>query len=45
MPDLPQGQGWLPKWQLIVAITAAFNSFQNFTTLKLTGRIYDRVTG
>ncbi|KXN91730.1 Ergosterol biosynthetic protein 28 [Leucoagaricus sp. SymC.cos] len=33
----------LGKWQLIVASAAVFNTIQNFTTLKLTRRIYDNV--
>ncbi|KAJ7475794.1 hypothetical protein FB451DRAFT_257070 [Mycena latifolia] len=40
---LPQGDGWLPTWQLIVAVMAIFNSAQNFSTLKLTRRIYNNV--
>ncbi|KAJ7707773.1 hypothetical protein B0H17DRAFT_1156297 [Mycena rosella] len=40
---LPQGDGWLPSWQLLVAVMAVFNSVQNFTTLKLTRRIYNNV--
>ncbi|KAK7454644.1 ergosterol biosynthesis protein [Stygiomarasmius scandens] len=39
---LPQEQGWLPYWQLVVATTALFNTVQNFLTLKLTKRIYSR---
>lgn len=41
--DLPQTPGLLPKWQLIVAVMAVFNCVQNFVTLKLTRRIYDKV--
>ncbi|KAF8199570.1 hypothetical protein BJ912DRAFT_898562 [Pholiota molesta] len=40
---LPQSDGWLAKWQLIVATAAIFNSVQNFVTLKLTRRIYNNV--
>ncbi|KDQ57177.1 hypothetical protein JAAARDRAFT_178759 [Jaapia argillacea MUCL 33604] len=40
---LPQAEGWLPKWQLLVAVTAVFNTAQNFVTLKLTRRIYNNV--
>ncbi|TFK40303.1 Erg28 like protein-domain-containing protein [Crucibulum laeve] len=40
---LPQTQGWLAHWQLLVAVTAVFNSLQNFATLKLTRRIYNNV--
>ncbi len=43
--DLPQAVGWLPKWQLFIAATAVFNSVQNFATIKLTQRVYDRVPG
>ena len=37
---LPQTEGYLPKWQLFVAATALFNTVQNFTSLKLTKRLY-----
>jgi hypothetical protein len=40
---LPQTDGLLPKWQLIVAVMAFFNAAQNFATLKLTRRIYGKV--
>ncbi|KAJ7052625.1 hypothetical protein C8F01DRAFT_1170638 [Mycena amicta] len=40
---LPQSAGWLPSWQLLVTVMAVFNSAQNFTTLKLTRRIYNNV--
>ena len=40
---LPQDPGLLPKWQLIVSVMAVFNTIQNFTTLKLTRRIYNNV--
>ncbi|KAJ2922403.1 hypothetical protein H1R20_g14689, partial [Candolleomyces eurysporus] len=42
IPYLPQSDGWLGYWQLLVATTAVFNSLQNFLTLKLTKRIYDK---
>ncbi|KAF8071720.1 Erg28 like protein-domain-containing protein [Lyophyllum atratum] len=38
---LPKTEGYLAYWQLIVAVTAVFNSLQNFATLKLTRRIYN----
>ncbi|OCH94455.1 Erg28-like protein [Obba rivulosa] len=38
---LPQSTGWLPTWQLVVALTAIFNAAQNFATLKLTRRLYN----
>ncbi|TDL25542.1 Erg28-like protein, partial [Rickenella mellea] len=38
---LPQADGLLPKWQLLVAAMAFFNSAQNFWTLKLTRRVYN----
>ncbi|KAF9048713.1 Erg28 like protein-domain-containing protein [Panaeolus papilionaceus] len=41
---LPTSAGWLASWQLLVATTAVFNSIQNFVTLKLTRRIYDKTT-
>ena len=40
---LPQTEGLLPTWQLIVAVMAFFNAAQNFATLKLTRRIYGNV--
>ncbi|KAJ7727284.1 hypothetical protein DFH07DRAFT_851864 [Mycena maculata] len=40
---LPQGDGWLPTWQLVVAVMAVFNSAQNFATLSLTRRIYNNI--
>ncbi|KAJ7170615.1 Erg28-like protein [Mycena crocata] len=40
---LPHIDGWLPRWQLLVTVAAVFNSVQNFTTLKLTQRIYNNV--
>ncbi|KAK0485160.1 Erg28 like protein-domain-containing protein [Armillaria novae-zelandiae] len=45
--DLPQAAGWLPLWQLLISVTAVFNSVQNFVTLKLTRKIYPQaaVTG
>ncbi|KAJ6619690.1 hypothetical protein B0H10DRAFT_1792842 [Mycena sp. CBHHK59/15] len=43
MLALPQQAGWLPTWQLIVAAMAVFNSVQNFSTLKLTRRVYNNV--
>ncbi|KAI0064757.1 Erg28-like protein [Artomyces pyxidatus] len=38
---VPPFEGNLPKWQLAVAVTAIFNTIQNFTTLKLTRKIYN----
>ncbi|PFH53062.1 hypothetical protein AMATHDRAFT_79230 [Amanita thiersii Skay4041] len=40
---LPQSDGWLANWQLFIAVTALFNTIQNFTTLKLTRKIYNNV--
>ncbi|KIJ12810.1 hypothetical protein PAXINDRAFT_136700 [Paxillus involutus ATCC 200175] len=37
---LPKAEGLLPKWQLVVATMAVFNTLQNFATLKLTRRLY-----
>ena len=45
LPDLPQSPGWLPHWQLFIAITALFNTIQNYTTLKLTRRVYNNASG
>ncbi|KAI0087296.1 Erg28 like protein-domain-containing protein [Irpex rosettiformis] len=41
--DLPQGPGILPKWLLLVSAMAIFNTVQNFTTTKLTHRLYNRL--
>lgn len=38
---LPKTEGYLAYWQLFIAVTAVFNSVQNFATLKLTRRIYN----
>ncbi|KAF9266632.1 Erg28-like protein [Marasmius fiardii PR-910] len=38
--DIPQSEGWLPKWQLFVAATALFNTIQNLVSLNLTRRLY-----
>ncbi|KAJ3929820.1 MAG: Erg28 like protein-domain-containing protein [Lentinula lateritia] len=40
---LPTSEGWLPIWQLVVASAAVFNAIQNYTTLKLTQRLYARM--
>lgn len=40
---LPETPGLLPKWQLIVAIVAVFNTIQNLAALTFARRIYDRV--
>ena len=42
-PVLPQTSGWLAHWQLFVAVTALFNTVQNYLTLKFTRRIYNNV--
>jgi hypothetical protein len=39
----PKSPGLLPKWLLLVSSLAVFNTLQNFTTLKLTRRIYNNV--
>ncbi|EDR08689.1 uncharacterized protein LACBIDRAFT_190509 [Laccaria bicolor S238N-H82] len=33
----------LARWQLLVAVTAIFNTVQNFMTLKLTRQIYNNI--
>ncbi|TBU32500.1 Erg28-like protein [Dichomitus squalens] len=38
---LPQGPGWLPTWQLIVAVTAALNTVSNLTSLTFSRRLYN----
>jgi hypothetical protein len=40
---LPQVDGKLPIWQIAVAVTAVFNTAQNFFTLHLTERVYNAV--
>ena len=39
--DLPPSL--LARWQLLVAVTAIFNTVQNFMTLKLTRQIYNNI--
>ncbi|KAJ3815584.1 hypothetical protein F5876DRAFT_85706 [Lentinula aff. lateritia] len=41
--SLPTSEGWLPIWQLVVTSAAVFNAIQNYTTLKLTQRLYARM--
>ncbi|KAF5326695.1 hypothetical protein D9619_004927 [Psilocybe cf. subviscida] len=41
--NLPQSDGLLAYWQLIVASAAVFNTVQNFFTLKFTRKIYNNV--
>ncbi|KAI0049800.1 Erg28-like protein [Auriscalpium vulgare] len=43
MSFVPPFDGNLPKWQLAVAVTAIFNTVQNFLTTKLTKKIYSAV--
>ncbi|KAI0787932.1 Erg28-like protein [Fomes fomentarius] len=40
-PYLPQSTGWLPTWQLIVAVTAALNTFSNFAGTVFSRRLYN----
>jgi hypothetical protein len=40
---LPRGDGNLPAWQMILAVTSLFNTVQNFVTLSLTKRLYNNV--
>ncbi|KAI0254960.1 Erg28-like protein [Lactifluus subvellereus] len=40
---LPQGDGYLPIWQVVVAGAALFNTVQTFLTLHLTKRLYNNV--
>ncbi|KAI0346124.1 Erg28-like protein [Trametopsis cervina] len=42
-PYLPQAEGLLPKWILLVSVMAVFNTVQNFATTKLTSRLYSRL--
>ncbi|TFK85055.1 Erg28-like protein [Polyporus arcularius HHB13444] len=39
-PYLPQGPGYLPAWQLIVAVTAALNTVSNMTSLTFSRKLY-----
>lgn len=39
---LPQDEGWLPKWQLFIAVVAGLNTVQNFATLTFTRRVYSK---
>ncbi|CAH1758931.1 13361_t:CDS:2 [Entrophospora sp. SA101] len=39
-PILPENEGYLSYWILLVSTFAIFNSLQNFLTLSLTKRIY-----
>lgn len=39
--DLPQGPGWLPTWQLIVAFTATLNTLSNLTSLTFSRKLYN----
>ena len=43
--DLPQGPGWLPTWQLIVATTAFLNTISNMTSLAFSRRLYNDAYG
>ncbi|KAM5538545.1 hypothetical protein V8D89_007878 [Ganoderma adspersum] len=38
---LPQGPGWLPTWQLIVAFTATLNTLSNLTSLTFSRKLYN----
>ncbi|KAI9511837.1 Erg28-like protein [Russula earlei] len=42
---LPQGDGKLPIWQVVVAAAAVFNTVQSFITLHFTKRLYNNVPG
>ncbi|KAG8919021.1 ergosterol biosynthesis protein [Tulasnella sp. 417] len=39
---LPEGEGWLPRWQLFVASLAIANSIQNLFTVNITKRLYTK---
>ncbi|CDO72472.1 hypothetical protein BN946_scf184980.g13 [Trametes cinnabarina] len=39
--DLPQGPGWLPTWQLIVAVTATLNTIGSLTSVAGSRRLYN----
>ncbi|KAH8994980.1 hypothetical protein EDB92DRAFT_1848576 [Lactarius akahatsu] len=41
---LPQGDGKLPIWQMVIATTAVLNTLQNFVTLRFTRRLYNNVS-
>ncbi|KAI0661482.1 Erg28-like protein [Cubamyces menziesii] len=38
---LPQGPGWLPTWQLIVAVTATLNTIGNMTSVAASRKLYN----
>ncbi|KAG9048906.1 ergosterol biosynthesis protein [Tulasnella sp. UAMH 9824] len=42
---LPEGEGWLPRWQLFVASLAIANSIQNLFTVNITKRLYTKKPG
>ncbi|OJT15207.1 Ergosterol biosynthetic protein 28 [Trametes pubescens] len=38
---LPEGPGWLPTWQLIVAVTATLNTIGNLTSVAASRKLYN----
>ncbi|KAI0768057.1 Erg28-like protein [Trametes elegans] len=42
---LPQGPGWLPTWQLIVAVTATLNTISNVTSVAASRKLYNNAPG
>ncbi|KAI0671604.1 Erg28-like protein [Trametes maxima] len=42
---LPQGPGWLPTWQLIVAVTATLNTIGNLTSVAASRKLYNAAPG
>lgn len=37
---LPNDEGFLPKWQLFIALVATLNSLQNLATVSITRKLY-----
>ncbi|KAF6240968.1 hypothetical protein HO173_000761 [Letharia columbiana] len=40
MSFLPQGEGWLPSWLLLVSVVSVGNTIQAYTTTKNTREVY-----
>ncbi|KAI0822459.1 Erg28-like protein [Trametes gibbosa] len=42
---LPTGPGWLPTWQLIVAVTATLNTIGSLTSVAASRKLYNNAPG
>jgi len=42
---IPEQQGYLPKWQLFVALTALSNTIQSFLGIEVNRRLYNAKPG